>query len=69
VAGIFIIIKSTYDLIYPSDIKQLYDGATIIGFTGLVNSGVGYYLIKVGKQHRSITLEADGKHLLTDSEN
>jgi cation diffusion facilitator family transporter len=67
VAGIFIIIKSTYDLIFPSDIKQLYDGATIIGFTGLINLGVGYYLIKVGKQHRSITLEADGKHLLTDS--
>lgn len=66
-AGIIIIFKSTYDLIYPNEIKQLYDGAIIIGATGIINAVVGYYLINTGKKNNSITLEADGKHLLTDS--
>ncbi|MBB2145002.1 cation diffusion facilitator family transporter [Pedobacter sp. LMG 31464] len=67
IAGIIIILKSSYDLIYPNEIGQLYDGAIIIGATGLVNLIVGFYLINTGKKNNSITLEADGKHLLTDS--
>ncbi|RZL56052.1 MAG: cation diffusion facilitator family transporter, partial [Pedobacter sp.] len=39
----------------------------IIGSTGIINLIVGFYLINVGKKSNSITLEADGKHLLTDS--
>jgi cation diffusion facilitator family transporter len=67
IAGIIIVFKSSYNLFYPSEIKQLFDGAIIIGFTGIINLIIGFYLIRTGKIHRSITLEADGKHLLTDS--
>lgn len=67
IAGIIITFKSTYDLIYPKEITQLYEGALIIGSTGFINLIVGFYLINTGKKHQSITLEADGKHLLTDS--
>ena len=67
IAGIIIILKSSYDLIYPKEIKQLFDGAVIIGATGIVNLMIGLYLINIGKKNRSITLEADGKHLLTDA--
>lgn len=67
IAGIIIILKSGYDLVYPKEIKQLFDGAIIIGSTGIINLIVGFYLINIGKKNRSITLEADGKHLLTDS--
>lgn len=67
VAGLIIIFKSSYDLIVPREIHQLLDGAIIIGITGLINMFVGYYLINTGKKHRSLTLEADGKHLLTDA--
>lgn len=67
VAGIIIVVKSGYDLIYPHPIRQLYDGALIIGITGFINLLTAYYLIRTGKQTRSITLEADGKHLLTDA--
>ena len=67
IAGIVIVFKSVYDLIYPTEITQLYQGAIIIGTTGVINTIVGYYLINTGKKHNSITLEADGKHLLTDS--
>ncbi|MFI5452994.1 cation diffusion facilitator family transporter [Pedobacter sp. UC225_61] len=67
IAGIIIVFKSSYDLIYPNEIGQLYDGAIIIGATGVINLIVGFYLINTGKKNNSITLEADGKHLLTDS--
>jgi len=67
IAGIIIVFKSSYDLIYPNEIGQLYDGAIIIGTTGVINLIVGFYLINTGKKNNSITLEADGKHLLTDS--
>ena len=66
-AGLIIIGKSGYDLIYPKEIGRLYEGAVIIGITGLVNLLVGYFLINTGRKHHSITLEADGRHLLTDS--
>jgi cation diffusion facilitator family transporter len=67
IAGLIIIFKSSYDLIIPREIFQLLDGAVIIAVTGLVNMLVGFYLIRVGKSQRSLTLEADGKHLLTDA--
>ena len=67
VAGLIILVKSGYDLIFPKPIFQLFEGAAIIGVTGLINLATGYYLIRTGKKHRSITLEADGKHLHTDA--
>ncbi|RZK48563.1 MAG: cation transporter [Pedobacter sp.] len=67
IAGIIIFFKSGYDLFFPSPIIQLLDGAFIIAGTGIVNCIIGFYLIRVGKKHFSITLEADGKHLLTDA--
>ncbi|WEK20970.1 MAG: cation diffusion facilitator family transporter [Candidatus Pedobacter colombiensis] len=67
IAGLIIVFKSGYDLIYPRPIVQLFEGASIIGVTGVVNLIAGYYLINTGKTHKSITLEADGKHLLTDA--
>lgn len=67
IAGIIIVFKASYDLIYPNEIKQLYSGAIIIATTGLINALVGFYLINTGKKYNSIILEADGKHLLTDA--
>jgi len=67
IAGVVIIFKSSYDLIFPKEIFQLFEGAIIIGATGVVNLIVAYYLINTGKKHRSLTLEADGKHLMTDA--
>lgn len=66
-AGIIIICKSTYDLISQQRIQQLFEGAMIIGASGLVNWIVGLYLVRTAKRSKSITLEADGKHLLTDA--
>lgn len=67
IAGLVIFVKSVYSLFYGNEVSELYNGALIIGVTGLVNMIVGLYLIKTGKANKSLTLQADGKHLLTDA--
>ena len=67
IAGLIIIIKSTYSIFYPEVIHDLLIGAVIIGITGAINGGLGYYMINKGKSLPSITIEADGRHLLTDT--
>jgi cation diffusion facilitator family transporter len=66
VAGIMIIVKSVYGIFYPNAIHDLLTGALIIAATGIINGGLGYYMINKGKSLPSITIEADGRHLLTD---
>ena len=66
IAGVIIILKSAYSIFNPEVIHDLLRGAVIIGFTGAINGGLGYYMIRKGKTLQSITIEADGRHLLTD---
>ncbi|HTK18678.1 MAG TPA: cation diffusion facilitator family transporter [Mucilaginibacter sp.] len=65
-AGACIIIKATYGIFHPNEIHDLITGAIIIGATGVVNGALGYYMIGRGKSIPSLTIEADGHHLLTD---
>jgi cation diffusion facilitator family transporter len=67
IAGIIIILKSVYTLFNPEFIHDLVIGAAIIGTTGLINGLLGFYMIRKGKSLPSITIEADGRHLLTDA--
>lgn len=66
-AGVIIIFKSVYNLFFPADVRDLFDGTIIIAATGLVNFFLGLYLVKQSKRFNSITLYADGKHLQTDA--
>ena len=66
IAAIGIIFKSVYAIFYPTRIHDLLTGAVIIGATGVVNGILGYYMVSKGKSIPSITIEADGRHLLTD---
>ncbi|WP_113634720.1 cation diffusion facilitator family transporter [Nubsella zeaxanthinifaciens] len=67
IAGFVILSKSIYSLFNGNEVSDLYNGALIIGATGVINMMVGLYLIRTGKANKSLTLEADGKHLLTDA--
>jgi cation diffusion facilitator family transporter len=67
IAGVIIILKSVYSIFNPEIIHDLLWGAIIIGITGAINGALGYYMINQGKTLRSITIEADGRHLLTDT--
>jgi len=46
--------------------EELGSGTILVGVAGLVNLAVALVLLRVGRRHRSIVLEADGKHLMTD---
>jgi cation diffusion facilitator family transporter len=35
--------------------------------TSVLNAGLGWFLVRTGKRTQSLILEADGKHVLTDS--
>nr|WP_294901147.1 cation diffusion facilitator family transporter [uncultured Pedobacter sp.] len=66
-AGLIIVGKSVYNIFQPQQLNAILDGVAIIGVTGIANGLLGLYLIKKGKSLRSITLTADGKHLITDA--
>ncbi|HEX6662612.1 MAG TPA: cation diffusion facilitator family transporter [Gaiellaceae bacterium] len=53
-------------LIHPASIDDVGVGLAISALASAVNLAVGLALIRVGRGHRSIALEADGRHLLTD---
>ncbi len=66
IAALGIIYAAVYRLFFPQPIGQVGIGLIIITAATLINLVVGQILIRTGKQHRSITLEADGQHLMTD---
>jgi len=65
-AAIAIGVTATERLIRPRPVEQLGAGLIISASASLVNLGVGLLLVRAGRENRSILLEADGKHLLTD---
>jgi cation diffusion facilitator family transporter len=52
--------------IHPRPLEQIGLGLGISVVAALVNLGVGLVLLRAGKRHLSITLEANAHHLLTD---
>ena len=66
IASLIIIGKAVYGFIDPKAMQDLSLGTLLV----LVSSGgnwiLGQYLIKTGKKHHSLTLQADGKHLMSD---
>lgn len=67
VAAIFIIYESTISIINGPQLQKLGVGAIIITIASTVNLWLGTYLIRTGRKTNSLTLVADGKHVLTDS--
>jgi cation diffusion facilitator family transporter len=53
-------------LVAPEPLEAPLLGLSISVVASLINLGVGAVLIREGKRHHSITLEADGRHLMTD---
>ena len=66
VASVAIIYTAVQRLITPQPVKQLGIGLLFSVVATLINLGVGAMLVRAGRRHRSSTLVADGKHLLTD---
>lgn len=67
IAAVVIIYEGVNSIIAGPELKQLGIGAVVITLASIVNLLLGNYLIRTGKKTNSITLVADGKHVLTDS--
>lgn len=68
-AAAFIFIR-TLDAIWHGELlqeQQVDVGLALVAFALAVNGSVGLYLIRTGRGQGSMTLEADGKHLLSDA--
>jgi len=61
-----IIITAIPRLIAPKPLAQVGLGLGVSVAASLINLFVAQVLIRAGKQHHSITLEADARHLMTD---
>ncbi len=66
-AAIIIIYQAVTDLLRGPELESLNIGVMIIAVTGGINFLLGFYLVRTGKKTNSLTLIADGKHILTDS--
>ncbi len=67
VAAIAILTESVREWIAGLQLRHLGSGVALILIAGIVNAGLGYYLIRTGRRTNSLILEANGKHVLTDS--
>ena len=66
VAAAVIVIGAVMRLLSPQPLEHLGIGLLLLAVATAANLAIGLLLIRVGRRHRSITLEADGQHLLTD---
>lgn len=65
-AAILIIYESGRGFLRTPELRQLDLGLAITLAAGLVNAGLGWFLVRTGKATQSLTLIADGKHVLSD---
>jgi cation diffusion facilitator family transporter len=66
VAAFSIIWSAVPRIIHPQPLENVEVGLLISMGASLINLVVALVLIKAGKKNNSITLDADGKHLMTD---
>ncbi len=66
VAAVYIVVAAVERFVNPVELDNVGIGLAISVVAALVNGGVAVVLLRVGRRERSLTLEADGKHLMTD---
>lgn len=66
-AGCYMVIEVILTLYHREPIQALDKGLIIIVLAGAINWQLGRFLIRLGQQHRSPTLLANGTHLQADA--
>jgi cation diffusion facilitator family transporter len=66
VAALVIAVAASKRLIAPQPLEQIGLGLVLSMSATLVNLVTAFFLLRAGRQHNSITLEANAHHLLTD---
>ena len=66
VAAVVIVAFAVERLIFPRPLEEIGVGLLITVGASVINGGVALVLLGAGARHNSITLRADGHHLMTD---
>jgi len=66
-AAIFIIYAAVEKWIRGLQIQNLGLGTLFVLAASIINAALGWYLVRTGHRTNSLILEANGKHVLTDS--
>ncbi len=66
VAAMIIIWQAVLRFLDPQPLENVGIGLGVSVAASVVNGVVAAVLLRAGRKHRSITLKADGKHLMTD---
>src|SRR5215469_10722819 len=66
-ASIAILVTAVLEWLGGLKLENLGSGTLLILGAAILNAALGLYLVKTGRRVRSIILEANGKHVLTDS--
>jgi len=67
IAGLLIIWKSAFNFVHLHPVEQIEWGLLIMVISGMANWLIGAFLLKKGREAKSLILEADGKHLMVDA--
>jgi cation diffusion facilitator family transporter len=65
-AAVVIVYEVVQSLIRGPEVSRLESGLLIVLGAGLVNLALGLYLLRTGRRYSSLTLVADGQHVLSD---
>jgi cation diffusion facilitator family transporter len=65
-ASVLIVYEVVQSFLAGPEIRQLGTGVVIVLASGLVNLGLGWYLVRTGRRYQSLTLVADGQHVISD---
>jgi len=66
-AAVAILFDSVRKWMAGLPLENLGGGTLLLLLAGLLNAALGWYLLRIGRRTHSMILEADGKHVLTDS--
>ena len=66
VAAVLIVYEAFKRLVDPLPLQDVGIGLAITVAATVINGVVGFLIIRAGRRARSLTLVADGKHLMTD---
>ncbi len=65
-AALAILWSAVTGLIKGQELEQLGSGMILIGAAAAINLALGSYLVWTGRRHRSLVLESNGRHVLSD---
>ncbi len=67
IAAAAIIWAAIHKWLHGLELQNLSAGALFVLAASVINAFLGWYLVRTGRKNRSLILEANGKHVLTDS--